>query len=68
MTPPQVPRVDPGFDTHGKPGQQSAPVVHAPPAPTQMPPQMNVGVEDCPVNAGLGTHASPQQSALVAQA
>src|SRR5262249_10653836 len=51
------------------PGQQSAPVVQAPPAPTQMPPQTRGGTPASgPVNAGLGTHGRPQQSTLVEQA
>src|SRR5258705_1662387 len=65
---PQVPRVEPGGMMHGSPGQQSAPVVHAPPLPTQMGPQTSGGTPASGENEGLGTQGRPQQSALVAQA
>jgi len=66
----QVPRVDPGGKVQGRPGQQSAAVVQLPPRPTHSPPQTNGGrlVPASAMKAGLGTHASPQQSALVAHA
>ena len=38
---PQMPCVDPGRSVHGKPAQQSASVVHAPPAGTQLEPQIS---------------------------
>jgi hypothetical protein len=63
-----MPRVDPGGAVQGKPGQQSAAVVHTPPLPTQIPPQTNGGKPPSGVNDGLGTQGRPQQSALVAQA
>ena len=68
--PPHTPRVEPGVMTHGNPGQQSAPVVQVPPAPTQMPPQTKTGTlaPASGVKLGLGTQGRPQQSTLVAQA
>ena len=68
--PPHVPLVEPGAMTQGNPGQQSAPVVQAPPAPTQVPPQTKTGTPApaSAVNAGLGTQGRPQQSTLVEQA
>jgi hypothetical protein len=53
---------------HGSPGQQSAVVVQAPPAPTQMGPHTSGGTPASGAHDGLGTHGKPQQSALVAQA
>jgi hypothetical protein len=50
----------------GRPGQQSALVVQAPPLATQMGPQTNAGAPGA--DDELGTHGRPQQSALVAQA
>ena len=63
---PHVPLVEPGGATQGRPGQQSASVVQSPPAGTHvLLPQMNGG---SPLPAFLfGTHARPQQSALLAQ-
>jgi hypothetical protein len=66
---PQTPRVDPGGNVQGSPGQQSAPVVQVPPRPTHSPPQTKGGTP-APASAvkfGLGTQGKPQQSALVAQ-
>lgn len=59
VDPPHTPTADPVGMTHGRPGQQSAVVVHAPPASTQASPQMNGGSP-----AGLGTQGRLQQSAL----
>ena len=66
----QVPRVDPGGKVQGSPGQQSAAVLQLPPRPTHSPPQTNGGrpAPASAVKAGLGTHARPQQSALLAHA
>jgi hypothetical protein len=64
---PQVPRDDPGGKVQGRPGQQSAGVVQVPPRPTHSPPQTKGGAPASPETLGLGTHAKPQQSALVAQ-
>jgi hypothetical protein len=52
-----MPFVDPGACTHGKPGQQSAPVVQEPPAMMHDPAAPHM----------LLTQGLPQQSALVAQ-
>jgi hypothetical protein len=52
----------------GKPGQQSADVVQAPPLPMQIPPHTKGGSPPSEVYEGLGTQGRPQQSALVAQA
>jgi hypothetical protein len=60
---PQMPREEPGGRRHSSPAQQSAVVVHAPPVCTQMAPHTKAG----PLSAFVGTHASPQQSALLAQ-
>jgi hypothetical protein len=57
---PQVPLVEPSARMHGEPGQQSAVVVHAPPAET------HAAAHTKPVPAGFGTHGLSQQSALVA--
>jgi len=48
----------------GRPGQQSAVVVHALPVLMQAALQISLG----PAASGLGTHGPPQQSALVAHA
>ena len=53
-TPPQMPSVEPGGMTHGRPTQQSAVLVQAPPLATQVPPHL------------LSMQGLPQQSALVA--
>jgi len=63
---PHVPREEPSARMQGRPGQQSAVVEQPPPVPTQMPPQMKAGRLGPTV--GLGAHASPQQSALLAHA
>jgi len=63
---PHAPLVEPGGIEHKLPEQQSAVVVHAPPVGTHfvaLPAQTRGGVP-----AGFGTHGSPQQSALDAQA
>jgi hypothetical protein len=66
---PQVPFVEPGVEMQGRPAQQSAVVVHAPPALTHTPPpQMYRGTPASPAKAGFGAQGRPQQSALVAQA
>lgn len=53
---PHVPCVDPVGTLHGRPEQQSALTVHAPPDGTQAPSHLRL------------THGFPQQSALVAHA
>jgi len=64
ITPPQMPLVAPGRMVQGSPRQQSAVVVHAPPAATQLsPPQTNGGSP-----SGFGTQGRLQQSALEAHA
>lgn len=60
---PHTPTAEPVGTTHGSGAQQSAVVVHAPPASTHALPQMKGGVP-----AGFGTHGKLQQSALEAQA
>jgi len=61
---PQSPLVEPGRIVQGSPRQQSAVVVHEPPAATQLsPPQTNGGSP-----SGFGTHGKLQQSALEAHA
>jgi hypothetical protein len=62
---PQTPCVDPGGALHGRPLQQSASVVHAPLAGTQVVPQTNAGPPSAAL--GFGTHGKPQQSELVEQ-
>src|SRR5262245_61569254 len=62
-SPPQVPRVDPGVRRQGRPAQQSASVVHTPPASTQLGRQMNAGSAEL----RFGRQGKPQQSALDAQ-
>ena len=64
---PQTPRVEPGGNVQGSPVQQSAAVVQPPPLPTQSPPHTKGGTPPSSVKPGLGTHANPQQSALLAQ-
>jgi hypothetical protein len=61
---PQVPFVAPAGTLQGDPAQQSAVVVHAPPAGMQAVPAQTNGGEPL----GFGTHGRLQQSALVAQA
>ena len=63
MLAPQMPTAEPDGTTQGRPGQQSAVVVHLPPAATHALPQTNGGVP-----AELGTHGRLQQSALDAHA
>jgi hypothetical protein len=65
---PQTPREEPGGIVQGSPGQQSAPVEQVPPLRTHSPPQTKGGTPASAVNAGLGTQAKPQQSALLAHA
>jgi DNA-binding CsgD family transcriptional regulator len=61
---PQIPLVAPGRMEHGSPLQQSAVVVHTPPAATQLSaPQTNGGSP-----SGFGTQGRLQQSALDAHA
>ncbi len=59
-----MPVEEPGGVPHGRPAQQSASVLHAPPDFTQLSPQMYGE----PLPLVLGTQGMPQQSALVAHA
>lgn len=62
-TPPHAPDEEPGANTQGVPGQQSAWVVQAPATGTQLP-----GSPHTKPPVGLGVHGLPQQSALEAHA
>lgn len=64
VEPPQVPEVEPGATVHGRPEQQSAVVVHAPPEGMHFAALHTKGGEP----DGLGTHGRLQQSALDAHA
>jgi hypothetical protein len=55
---PHVPFVVPPVKTHGEPAQQSAVVVHAPPAAMHLSPEHTKKPPE-----GAGTHGFPQQSA-----
>jgi hypothetical protein len=68
VEPPHVPEIAPGDTLHGRPAQQSAVVVHAPPAGMQLVPPALALHTSGGVPAGFGTHGRPQQSALDAQA
>ena len=61
---PQTPEVAPGATVHGRPEQQSAVVVHAPPEGTHFAALHTKGGEP----EGLGTQGRLQQSALDAHA